>query len=323
VHASLPLSLFWRVVLTNGVVFCLGTLVLAVSPATVSSRVLVSEAVVLAIGLTVIVTTNALLLRRSLAPLDRLAGRMAGVESPRPGQRLPVEGEGVVRDLIRAFNAMLDRLEAERTSSNARALAAQEEERRRIAAELHDEIGQSLTAVLLSLKRVADRAPESLRPELESAQDSLRTGMGEVRAVAARLRPGVLDDLGLLNALAALTTEMSRTAGVDVRRSFAPGLPSLDPQSELVVYRVAQEALTNVARHARATRAELSLTRQGDAVVLRVVDDGRGVRGAAEGSGVGGMRERAMLVGGRLELRAAEQGGTEVHLLVPLRGPES
>ena len=319
--ADLPL--YWRVVLTNGLVFVLGTLALAFSPATVSERVLPSEAVVLGIGLAVILATNALLLRRSVAPLDRLAQRMREVETPSPGRRLPEVRSAPAAELVGAFNAMLDRLEAERTGSNARALAAQEEERRRIAAELHDEIGQTLTAVLLALKRVADRVSPDVAGDVEVAQQSVRAAMTGVRDVASRLRPVVLEDLGLLSALASLTTETARVADVHVVRSFAPGLPALDAEVELVVYRVAQEALTNVSRHAGARTVEVSLTRRGDRVVLRVADDGHGVKGAREGSGIAGMRERARLVDAQLDVRPAEDGGTEVELVVPVRGGES
>lgn len=314
---SLPL--YWRVVLTNGLVFLAGTVALALSPATVSTRVLGSEAVVLAVGLAVILATNALLLRRSLAPLDRLASKMATVESPTPGQRLPREGHGVVADLIDSYNAMLARLETERGRTDARALAAQESERQRIAQELHDEIGQNLTVVLLGLKRAADQAPPALAEDLRSVQDAARESLVEVRQVARRLRPGVLDDLGLLSALSALATDVGKHSGVHVQRGFAPGLPALDQETELVVYRVAQEALTNVSRHARATTARLSLSQQGEALLLRVTDDGAGLHGAPENAGVRGMRERAQLVGGRLDIGPAEGGGTEVRLLVPIR----
>lgn len=318
-RAPAELPLYWRVVLTNGLVFVLGTTALALSPATVSERVLASEAVVLGIGLVVILATNALLLRRSLAPLDRLAQRMREVDSPEPGLRLAEVRSAPAADLVAAFNAMLDRLEAERTGSNARALAAQEEERRRISTELHDEIGQSLTAVLLALKRVADRVPADLAGDVDAAQESVRAAMTGVRDVASRLRPVVLEDLGLLSALASLTTETARLSDVHVVRAFAPGLPALDPEVELVVYRVAQEALTNVSRHAGARTVEVSLTRRGDRVVLRVVDDGAGIKGAREGSGITGMRERARLVDAGLDVRPAEDGGTEVELVVPVR----
>jgi two-component system sensor histidine kinase UhpB len=316
---GLTLPVYWRVVLINAVVFVAGTVALALSPATVSARVLGSEAVVLAGGLTVILVTNALLLRRSLAPLDRLASKMATVESPAPGQRLPEEGTGVVAELIASFNAMLGRLEAERSSSNAKALAAQESERQRIARELHDEIGQTLTVVLLGLKRAVDQAPADLARELEVVQDAARQSLVEVRRVARRLRPGVLEDLGLMSALSALATDVAGHSGVHVKRGFAPGLPDLDEETELVVYRVAQEALTNVSRHAEARTVEVYLSKQGDALLLRVADDGKGLRGASEGSGILGMRERALLVHGSLDIGPSPLGGTEVRLLVPVR----
>lgn len=312
------LPLYWRVCLINGLVFIVGTAALAISPATVSTRVLVSEAVVLTIGLTVIVVLNSLLLRTSLAPLDRLIRLMEKVDMQRPGQRLPEEGNGAVSHLVGSFNAMLTRLEIERSTSNARALAAQEAERHRIAQELHDEVGQGLTAVLLGLKRASDRAPEDLVEELRLIQETARSSLDEVRDVARRLRPGVLEDLGLLSALGALATDFSAHSGVHVSRGFAPGLPALTPESELVIYRVAQEALTNAGRHADPETVELSLTKQGDAVALRVADDGRGVRGRPEGAGIRGMRERALLVEGDLAIRPRPEGGTEVRLVVPV-----
>ncbi len=318
---SFDLPLFWWVIAINGAVFVVGTVALALSPATVSTRVVLSEAIVLAVGLTVMLVTNGLLLHNRLAPLDRLSRQMSSVDLLRPGQRVsPADaGTGGVAALVASYNAMLDRLEAERSASAAAALAATEAERARIARELHDEIGQSLTVVLLGLKRVADQAPPQLSEELELIQESARASLDEVRRVARRLRPGVLDDLGLLSALAALASEFTENTGLPVRRGFAPGLPALDPQAELVVYRVAQEGLTNAARHSGANRVELSLSRQGEAVVLRVADDGHGLRGAEDGAGIRGMRERALLIGADLRVGSRAGGGTEVRMLVPLR----
>ena len=313
------LPLYWRVCLINALVFVVGTAVLAMSPATVSARVLISEAVVLTIGLSVIVVVNALLLRASLAPLDRMARMMDAVDPQRPGQRLPETGTGTVSHLVASFNTMLTRLETERGTSNARALAAQEAERHRIAQELHDEVGQGLTAVLLGLKRLADRVPGDLGAELRLVQETARASLREVGRVARRLRPGVLEDLGLLSALAALATDSSAHGGLYVRRGFAPGLPGLTPETELVIFRVAQEALTNAARHAGADTVDLSLTKQGDRLALRVADNGRGLHGRAEGAGIRGMRERALLVGGDLRIGPGTGGGTEVLLLVPTR----
>jgi two-component system, NarL family, sensor histidine kinase UhpB len=317
VNPTTSLPLYWRICLINGLVFVAGTAALAISPATVSSRVLPSEVVVLAVGLVVILATNALLVRTSLAPLDRLIKLMGSVDVRRPGRRLPEQGSGSVAILVRAFNAMLTRLENERGASNAMALAAQEAERHRIAQELHDEVGQRLTAILLGLKRVVDQVPADVAEDVLAVQDAARASLEEVRQVSRRLRPGVLEDLGLVSALSALATEFSTYSSAHVRRGFSRGLPKMSAETELVIYRVAQEALTNVARHADAKNVELTLGRQGDGVLLQVADDGRGLHGWAEGAGVRGMRERAMLVGGHLDIGPRVGGGTEVRLLVP------
>ena len=313
--------LYWKVCLINGVVFFAGTVALAVSPATVSSPPVPSEAVVLAAGLAVILLMNALLLRTSLAPLDRLIRFMDRVDLLSPGERLPEQGGGSVATLVQTFNAMLSRLETERRTSTGRALAAQEAERQRVAQELHDEIGQSLTVVLLGLQRVADQAPGELADEVGLIQESARSSLDDVRRVARRLRPGVLEDLGLLSALGALATDLSTHGDVHVRRELEPGLSRLPAQTELVIYRVAQEALTNAARHSGAATVDFSLGRQGDGVLLRIADDGRGLDHASEGSGIRGMRERALLVGGQLTIAARPGGGTEVRLRVPVEAP--
>lgn len=312
-------ALFRRIIVINGLVFTAGTAVLALSPATVSSPVLLAELPVLTVGLALILVANALLLRTSLAPLDALTALMERVDLLRPSGRLASNGHGDLTRLIRAFNAMLDRLESERNATTARALAAQEAERQRIARELHDEIGQSLTVVLLGLKQAVDRAPDDLREELHTAQEEVRSSLDEVRQVARRLRPGVLEDLGLSSAMNALATDFSQMRDVPVIRRLDPGLPELSDEAELVLYRIAQEGLTNVARHADASHVELSLTAERDTVVLRIVDDGRGgpIR---EGAGIRGMRERALLIGAGLTLDVAAGGGIEVRLTVPVAG---
>jgi two-component system sensor histidine kinase UhpB len=317
---ALSLPLFWRVCLINGAVFLVGTLVLLLAPVTVSARPLWSEILLVSAGLLVIVAVNALLLRSVLRPLDRLARAMTAIDLRRPVGRLDEDGSGPARPLVAGFNAMVDRLEAERRTSTARALQAQEDERRRIAAELHDEVGQSLTAVLLSLKHAEAGAPAPLAADLEQARETTRASLEEVRRISQRLRPGVLDDLGLLNSLSSLASDLSERSGVTVRRGYLPGLPPLTPEVELVVYRVAQEALTNVARHADARAVELGVSRRGAVLELRVADDGRGLAPDAvtRGAGIQGMEERAQMVGGRLLLGARDGGGTEVRLEVPV-----
>ncbi|MEU6389545.1 sensor histidine kinase [Streptomyces sp. NPDC046939] len=312
------MSLFWRIFALNAVVLGSATALLLWAPVTVSVPVVLTEAVILVGGLAVMLVANAALLRIGLSPLDRLTRLMATVDLLHPGQRLPERGRGETAELIRTFNAMLERLEHERASSSARALFAQEAERRRIAQELHDEVGQSMTAILLALKRAADDAGEPLRGELRQAQEITRESLDEVRRLVRRLRPGVLDDLGLVSALTSLTSEFATHVGLRVVRRFENGLPGLDEQTELVLYRVAQEALTNAARHAEAGQVEVSLRRAGDAVELAVVDDGRGTGAAREGAGMRGMRERALLIGAALDVTSQPQGGTTVRLTVPL-----
>jgi two-component system, NarL family, sensor histidine kinase UhpB len=313
-------SLFWRIMLLNASVLVAATALLLFAPVTVSVPVLPAEALVLLAGLAAVLIANGVLLRVGLAPLDRLTRLMSTVDLLRPGQRLPVSGGGEVAAVVRAFNEMLDRLETERGTSAARALSAQEAERRRIAQELHDEVGQSLTAVLLDLKRAADCAPDPLRADLRQTQETTRESLDEVRRIARRLRPGVLEDLGLLSALTALATEFSTHTELAVRRRFEPGLPRLSDEAELVLYRVAQESLTNAARHADARHVELALTRHADAVVLSVRDDGSGIGHIREGAGIRGMYERALLVGARLSIEPGPAGGTEVRLRVPVHG---
>lgn len=310
------LSLYWKVCLINGVVFLVGTLALALTPARVSERVLASEAVVLAFGLGLMLVLNALLLRLSLAPVDRVIREMDAVQDVELGRRLTLPASRPGARLVESYNAMLARLEAERSASSAKALAAQEAERHRIAQELHDEVGQSLTVVLLGLKTLEARVPEAAATELAAIRETARDVLDDVRRVVGRLRPGVLEDLGLHSALSALCTDLGTVSRIEVQRTFGRGLPPLTKEAEVVVYRVAQEALTNVARHAQATRVSVSLTRVGEAVVLEVLDDGVGRGPLRPGSGIVGMQERALLVGARLEVAAQPGHGVRVRLEV-------
>ncbi|MBQ1093659.1 sensor histidine kinase [Streptomyces sp. B93] len=312
------MSLFWRIFALNAVVLGTATALLLWAPVTVSVPVLLTEAVILVAGLAVMLVANAALLRFGLAPLDRLTKLMTTVDLLRPGQRLPASGGGEVAEVIRTFNAMLDRLEQERATSSARALLAQEAERRRIAQELHDEVGQTMTAILLGLKRAADDAPAPLREEIQEVREITRESLDEVRRLVRRLRPGVLDDLGLVSALTSLTEDFAVHTGLRVARRFDADLPVLAPETELVLYRVAQESLTNVARHANAQRVTVALRHTDDRVVLTVTDDGSGIKAPREGAGIRGMRERALLIGGSLDITPAPSAGTRVQLTAPV-----
>ncbi|GAA2525002.1 histidine kinase [Pilimelia columellifera] len=313
------MSLFWRVFLINAAVLTAATALVLLGPVSVSTRFVLTEALILGGGLVAMLVANALLLRVGLAPLQRLTRAMGTIDLLKPGPRPTVAGHAGIADLIATFNAMLDRLESERATSNARALSAQEDERRRIAQELHDEVGQTLTAVLLELRRVSDHAPPQLRDDLRQVREITRESLDEIRRIARRLRPGVLEELGLLAALRSLFGEVSHHNGLTLRRDLATDLPALDDAAELVIYRVAQEGLTNVARHAGASRVDFSLQPVGGGVQLRIRDNGRGTGDAPEGAGIRGMRERALLVGARLSVGPADGGGTLVQLDVPGR----
>jgi two-component system sensor histidine kinase UhpB len=277
-----------------------------------------SELVILALLLAVMLSVDLLLLRRAFAPLRRLAALMGAVDPGQPGRRAePPEGAGQeVLALARALNAMLDRLEGERRESGMRALAAQEGERKRVARELHDEIGQTLTAIALRAERAAGE-PSVQGEALEEIAQTVQRSLEDVHRIGRDLRPEALDDLGLVNALIALCSRVDRQSGIRVNRDLDWHLPALSAEVELVVYRVAQEALTNALRHANATEVTVSLRHDGPNVVLAVSDDGTGLHEAREERGLGGMRERAMLIDAQLEIRSDPASGTEVVLSVP------
>ena len=315
-------SLLWRVFAINAAVLVGAVAVLALSPATVSSRINGGEVVVLGLGVAAVLAVNLLALRRVFGPLERLTALMRRIDPLAPGQRIEIERQAAeVAELSHAFNDMLDRLERERRDSARRALDAQEDERRRMARELHDEIGQTLTGVVLALETLEDRAPAELQAELRSLEASVRSGIEEVRDLVRRLRPEALDDFGLRSALVSLGSELSEHSGLRVSPHLDGELPTLSREDELVVYRVAQESLVNVVRHARATRAELSLQAENGEVVLRVRDDGKGIdaSGLRSGNGVRGMRERALLVGADLRVVHVTPHGTEVQLRLPVK----
>ena len=305
------LPLLWRVFAVNAGLLVVATLVLVLARSRVHASLAFLEGLDVAVFLVVMLAANLLLLRQTLRPIEQLAARMRTVDLLRPGQRLAERGGPEVAELVAVFNQMLDRLEEERRESGRRALRAQEGERARIAGGLHDEVGQVLTGVLLQLEGEA---------RSEETKAAVRQALEEVRRIARELRPEMLDQLGLVSAL----TELSRKfagSGLRIERRFADDLPPLSDEAELTVYRVAQESLTNVARHAQASRVEVALERGAGSVVLRVVDDGRGMAEAAAAAnghgGLRGMRERAVLVGGALAVKRGREGGVEVRLEVP------
>jgi two-component system sensor histidine kinase UhpB len=311
------LPLFWRVFAVNASLLTVIAVLLIVSPVTISFPIALTEAIVVVVGLLVTIAVNAVLLRRAFAPLGRLAQRMEMVDLLRPGQRLQVVRDDEVGRVVAAFNDMIGRLERERHESARRVLAAQEAERIGIARDLHDEVGQVLTGVLLQLNSIAESAPEH-RDDLDEARQAVRRALDEVRRISSELRPEMLEHLGLVSALTELARSFARVSGIRVTRDFASSVPKLAPEAELAVYRIAQESLTNVARHAEARSVTIVLEQAHESVVLRIADDGLGFAGdPVEHGGLRSMRERALLIGGALAIREAADGGVEVRLEVP------
>jgi two-component system sensor histidine kinase UhpB len=292
------------------------------SPKRVSSLHTDVEAAVLVVALVLVVLLNVYLVRRVVRPLVALTALARRVDLTKPGQRMPTTSPtSEAGELTLTFNEMLERLEAERRDATGRVLEGQEAERLRIAQELHDQIGQELTAVLLALARIERRVPAELREDVLEVQDSVRGSLEDLRRIAIELRPEALAELGLESALAVLCERFAERTGLEVTQAIAPDLPALTPETELVVYRVAQEALTNVARHSGVANAQLSLAQQDQLLTLAVSDEGRGLPDGHEpGTGIQGMSERAALIGATLAINTnGAGGGCRVRLEVPLR----
>jgi two-component system sensor histidine kinase UhpB len=305
--------LFWRLFVPNAAVLAAACVLLIIEPANGRIPALVG-------GLSIMLAVNLVLMRRATEPLTRLISLMRHVDPLAPGQRISAGGApSEVTELSDAFNEMLDRVETERRESARRELLAQEGERRRVAAELHDEIGQSVTALVLELERGMGQAPAGQAGRLERSRDVAANLLEDVRRLARSLRPEVLDELGLVPAVRNLCDRLSAQTGIEIRAALPPTDRPLGQDVELVIYRVAQEALTNVLRHAEATQAHLDLTVSDEEVKLRVGDDGKGLPdGRLQGNGIRGMRERAVSVGGRVTVQNAPSAGTEVLLRIPI-----
>jgi two-component system, NarL family, sensor histidine kinase UhpB len=274
---------------------------------------------VLVAALMAMVLLNGWLLRRRFAPLDELINAMEGLDfgGRDTRERIPTANVEEVVRLHQAFDRMLERLEAERARTATAVLQAQEGERARLARDLHDEANQALTGVLLRLEATAQHAPQQLRDELRETQAVATRAMGELVHLARELRPIALDDLGLGAALRTQVADFGRRAGLETTLDLpASGLEDLDADEQLVVYRIVQEGLSNIAQHAGARTVHVDVERRGEGTVVRVADDGEGFTSdrVTAGLGLTGMRERAILAGGRLEVSSAPGAGTTVEL---------
>jgi two-component system sensor histidine kinase UhpB len=306
------LPLFERVAGMNALLLiaAVAVTIVVLAPHKISSFAINEEVVVLVAALALVVFVNLYLLRRVVRPLQALTALARRVDLAGPGERMPgADPTSEAGELALTFNEMLERLEAERREATGRVLAGQEAERLRIARELHDQVGQELTAVLLVLSRLQARVPAELRSDVVDVQDEVRASLEDVRRIAIELRPEALDDLGLVSALAVLGERFAERSALEVVERIAPEMAQLAPEVELVVYRVAQEALTNVVRHSGSDHAELRLDIEDGRLVLTVRDQGKGLPvDHVPGTGMRGMRERAKLIGATLEVTNDSSG---------------
>ena len=220
------------------------------------------------------------------------------------------------------FDRARERSRRELRQLTAGLVEAREEERRRIARELHDELGQRLTALKLELADLgatAAAAPADRRATLLAMVDDT---IAEVRRIATELRPAVLDDLGLNAAIEGLAGDVARRVGLSVQLSLPPGDPPVAEATAIALYRMVQEALTNIARHAQATEAHIALLCDAHSVTLTVQDNGRGFaappRGRRGSHGLVGLRERCHMLGGQIEVGNADGGGARIRVRLPL-----
>ena len=278
---------------------------------------------VIGIGAVLGLLANLVLLRARFTPLERLIEDMEKVDLSRPRANIPssIDGRGETAEVERielAYLRMLRRLEAERRRTSSAALRAQEEERARVARDLHDEVNQALTGLLLRLEAAREDAPSELKGELAETRSLANQAMEELLSLARQLRPTALDDLGLKAAIAGQVEEVGRRRGVEATFSSEGDLTGLDDDVQLVVYRVAQEALSNAARHSDASTISVSLSSGAGGVELKVSDDGCGFSfaDAERGLGISGMRERALLVDGEVEIHSRPGEGTTVWLRI-------
>ena len=274
---------------------------------------------VLSLAVAATVGLNFLLLQKRFQPLEQLVEQMedADLSTIKASADLPpLRGSEEVRRLEQTFRTMLARLEAERRRSASAALAAQERERSRIALDLHDEVNQALTGLLLRLETLRRKAPPELTDELAETSGVAATAMQELLALARQLRPTSLDDLGLKAALASLSEDLSRRTGIETDFEGHGDFSPVSDEVQLVAYRIAQEALSNAVQHGDPSQVEVRLGRNGDGLELCVSDDGSGFDTTLPDSGLGimGMRERAMLVGGEVEIDSQPDAGTRVRL---------
>ncbi len=327
-------GLFIKVLMANAVIAVAGSLAaVAVSTGIWSGERpgFFTAVVFVLIGLIISLGVNYAILRLAFRPLFTLQATLDRVRRGDFSARVPsVEGDPDLARVTEMANLMLDRLAEHRQAISAQILRALEEERKRIARELHDETSQSLTSMLVNLESIerlmTDDVDEAIS-RLRVTKDIARRTLDETRRLMFDLRPSVLDDLGLVPALRWFISQRVAPRGLQVDFQ-AVGLENRLPEElETAMFRIVQEAITNTVKHAKAKHLTVNLFREPERIVAQVKDDGVGfhpvhVAGKDDkdrGLGLFGMHERATLVGGAIQVDSAPGRGTTVRVSVPDR----
>ena len=347
----LSLSLFYKVLFANSAIVLLGALAgtaITLRVASVRGQAdfdVPLAAIFAACGLALTGLLNALVLRAAFSPLSRLQDVARRVREGNLSVRADPSplADAEIGQIAGTLNQILDEVqvyEEQMRALSGRVIRAQEEERQRIARELHDDTGQVLTLLLIRLKLLESQAStDDVREQIGELRGLVSSAIDQVRQMALNLRPPALDQLGLVPALRSLVATFTASTHIQVKLDTPRELVSLSLERTIAVYRIAQEALTNVAKHSGARNVTMSLTREHDEhdnrdehdmLRLTVRDDGkgfdpspllhRGQRRASGGPGVGlfGMEERARLAGGTLVLQSAPGRGTLIELQLPV-----
>lgn len=264
---------------------------------------------------------NLWMLQRRFAPLEHLIRQVESIDPAQPASFDPEpEAAEEIERLARSFKRLLDRVEHERRRSGGQVLRAQEQERRRLASDLHDEVNQALTALLLRLEALGQEVPPESAAEVAELKKLVNQAMEELLNLARQLRPAALDDHGLIPAIKAQLSRFAERTGIEVRLDAQGEMEGLGDDEQTAVYRIVQEALTNIGRHADAKSVEVQIARGGYGTLLRIQDDGTGFDASSpNGGGLGleGMAERARVVGGELDVRSAPGAGTSLTVRLP------
>ncbi|MCL5256425.1 MAG: sensor histidine kinase [Chloroflexi bacterium] len=333
-------SLFWKAFVANSLIILIGgTAAVLVARDLIQPSAIQEATVYIVAAVTISLFANYVVLRVAFLPLQALRNTvlafLRGDLTVRAERS--VIGAPQVNDLADILNVILDKLQdytgtieaknEQLRRLSAQVITAQEEERRRISRELHDEASQNLTSLMLGYKMLeSSKDLEEVRDRVADLKIITGQAMDEIRKLAWELRPTALDDLGLAPALRGYVKEFERQMPAAIKFKVVGVKDRLAPELETVLYRAVQEALTNVARHSQANSVDVSLVQQDRVVVATVQDNGAGFNagevldgtGDQRGMGLIGMRERAALVGGQVEIESKPGSGTRITVTVPL-----